>query len=153
MLKSDILRLFFSYAAQDPHSKSRFVNSWFFHSPILFFVYEFEGKKKRKKIILSLPTSGVFGLSRLPCPVYQSFRFIRFSLQTKTEELWISFHNSVFKFFIFQIRSHSIVVPTCFIVRIICHFVRCRSVFLGLLWWNIFAFPVVLVRDMLEMVQ
>lgn len=101
MLKSDILRLFFSYAAQDPHSKSRFVNSWFFHSPILFFVYEFEGKKKRKKIILSrlslLLAYLVYPVSRVP----SINRFIRFSLQTKTEELWISFHNSVFKFFCF----------------------------------------------------
>lgn len=124
----------------------------FFILPFCSLFTNSKEKKKNKKNRYS-DSPYFWRIWSIPSPVIPSInRFIRFSLKTKTEELWISFHNSVFKFFI-QIRSHSIVVPTCFIVRIICHFVRCRSVFLGLLWWNIFAFPVVLVRDMLEMVQ
>lgn len=152
MLKSDILRLFFSYAAQDLHSRSRFVNSWFFYSPILCFVYEFEGKNTSTLLlVLAYLIWWILVYLSRPPSLNRFIRSFLFEDLKSYEFLFIILYSSFL--FRIQIRSHS-VISCCtyylwelFVILFAvgpCFLVYCDEIFLHSLWSEII---------MLEMVQ
>lgn len=145
MLKSDILRLFFSYVAQDLHSRFKFVNSWFF---ILPFCALFTNSKE--KILLPyfwrryLIWWILVYLSRLPSLKSQSFYSFLFEDLKSYEFLFIILYSSFL--FRIQIRSHS-VISCCtyylwelFVILFAvgpCFLVYCDEIFLHSLWSEI----------------